>query len=157
MILRSSLFCLALLFALISSPPVLAAIDAYSFPNDEMRDRYNSLIDELRCPQCLNTNLAGSDSMISRDLRREVHRLLLDGQTDDEVLDFMYERYGDFILYEPRVKTSTLVLWFGPLGLLLFVLVIGWRVSHRRSIPQNLSSEEQAQLDRLFDSANEKK
>ena len=155
--LRSSLFCLALLLAVISSPRVLAAIDAYSFPTDEMRDRHNSLIDELRCPQCLNTNLAGSDSMIAKDLRREVHRLLLEGQTDDEVLDFMYERYGDFILYEPRVKTSTLVLWFGPLGLLLFVLVIGWRVSHRRSKTLDLTPEEQAQLDRLFESSNEKK
>jgi len=155
--LRSSLFCLAFLLAVISSPPALAAIDAYSFPTDEMRDRHNSLIDELRCPQCLNTNLAGSDSMIAKDLRREVHRLLLEGQTDDEVLDFMYERYGDFILYEPRVKTSTLVLWFGPLGLLLFVLVVGWRVSHRRSKTLDLTLEEQAQLDRLFESSNEKK
>jgi cytochrome c-type biogenesis protein CcmH len=160
LIVRSRIFYFSLLLAVLASLPTfptLAAIDTYSFPNDEMRDRYNVLIDELRCPQCLNTNLAGSDSMISKDLRREVHRLLLDGQTDDEILDFMYERYGDFILYEPRVKTGTLVLWFGPFGLLLFALVIGWRVSHRRSKPQALTSEEQAQIDRLFDSSNENK
>ena len=60
-----------------------AAIDAYPFPNDELRDRYNTLIEELRCPQCLNTNIAGSDAMISKDLRRETHRLLLEGKTDE--------------------------------------------------------------------------
>ncbi|MFT4676836.1 MAG: cytochrome c-type biogenesis protein CcmH [Patiriisocius sp.] len=131
--------------------PGFAAIDAYSFPNDELRNRYHTLIDELRCPQCLNTNLAGSDSMISKDLRREVHRLLLEGKTDDEVLDFMYERYGDFILYEPRVSTGTLVLWFGPLILLLLALVIGFRVANRRSSVRELTEAEQNQLAQLID------
>ena len=59
------------------SGPALASIDAYPFPNKELTDRYEELISELRCPQCLNTNLAGSDAMIAQDLRREVHRLSL--------------------------------------------------------------------------------
>ena len=103
---------------------VNAAIDAYPFPNDELRDRHKVLIDELRCPQCLNTNLAGSDSMIAKDLRREVHRLLLEGKSDEEILDFMYQRYGDFILYKPRLQGGTFVLWFGPLILLLIAVII---------------------------------
>lgn len=136
---------------------VLAAIDAYSFPDDELRSRHSALIDELRCPQCLNTNLAGSDSMIAKDLRREVHRLLLEGYTDQEVLDFMYERYGDFILYEPRVSARTYVLWFGPLVLLLFALAIGWRVANSRKHVAELSAEEQAKIDHLIESLDEKK
>jgi cytochrome c-type biogenesis protein CcmH len=139
------------------SSPSLAAIDAYSFPNDELRDRHNALIDELRCPQCLNTNLAGSDSMIAKDLRREVHRLLLEGYTDQEVLDFMYERYGDFILYEPRVSARTYVLWFGPLVLLLFAFGIGWRVANSRKQIAELSAEEQAKLDQLIEPLDETK
>ena len=98
----------------IQSLTAMAAIDAYSFPDEDMRKRYNSLIDELRCPQCLNTNLAGSDSMISKDLRREVHRLVLEGKSDDEVRDFMQQRYGDFILYNPQVKAVPMSFGLGP-------------------------------------------
>ena len=81
-----------------------AAIDAYAFPDETLRDRYNGLIDELRCPQCLNTNLAGSDAMVAKDLRREVHRLVLEGKSDDEVLEFMYERYGCLLYTSPSPR-----------------------------------------------------
>ena len=104
---------------LFSKESVLASIDAYPFPNEELTDRYEQLISELRCPQCLNTNLAGSDAMIAQDLRREVHRMLIEGKTDKEVLDFMYFRYGDFVLYDPRFELKTLALWLSPLLLLL--------------------------------------
>ena len=104
---------------LLSKESVLASIDAYPFPNEELTDRYEQLISELRCPQCLNTNLAGSDAMIAQDLRREVHRMLIEGKTDKEVLDFMYFRYGDFVLYNPRFDLKTLALWLSPLLLLL--------------------------------------
>ena len=104
---------------LFSKESVLASIDAYPFPNEELTDRYEQLISELRCPQCLNTNLAGSDAMIAQDLRREVHRMLIEGKTDKEVLDFMYFRYGDFVLYNPRFDLKTLALWLSPLLLLL--------------------------------------
>ena len=150
---RGSLIVLVLMLL---SSPTFAAIDAYVFPDDESRDRYHSLIDELRCPQCLNTNLAGSDSMIAKDLRREVHRLVLEGYTDEEVLDFMYERYGDFILYEPRVAKGTYVLWFGPVVLLLLAFGVGWRVSNKRRQVTELSAEEQAKIDHLVESLDEK-
>ena len=104
---------------LCSKESVLASIDAYPFPDKELKDRYEQLVSELRCPQCLNTNLAGSDAMIAQDLRREVHRMLIEGKTDKEVLDFMYFRYGDFVLYDPRFDLKTLALWLSPLLLLL--------------------------------------
>lgn len=111
-----------LLFAVvICDLTVLAAIDAYEFTDVEMEARYQRLIDELRCPQCLNTNLAGSDAPIAQDLRREVHVQLLQGKSDEQILVFMRERYGDFILYRPRVTATTLILWLGP----LLVLVAG--------------------------------
>ncbi len=132
---------------------VVAAIDAYSFPDEAMRKRYNSLIDELRCPQCLNTNLAGSDSMISKDLRREVHRLVLEGKSDEEVRDFMQQRYGDFILYNPQVKGSTYVLWFGPVVLFLVAVAVLFRLVNRRSDATSnkaLSDDDQDRLNRLL-------
>lgn len=129
-----------------------AAIDAYAFPDETLRDRYNGLIDELRCPQCLNTNLAGSDAMVAKDLRREVHRLVLEGKTDDEVLEFMYERYGDFILYEPRFKRGTWLLWLGPIALLLLALFFGIRFSRLSNQVSNLTEDEDRKIDQLLKS-----
>lgn len=128
-----------------------SAIDAYVFPNDELRGRYNDLIDELRCPQCLNTNLAGSDAMVAKDLRREVHRLVLEGKSDDDVREFMLARYGDFILYDPRLKKETLILWFGPLVLLIIALSIAFGVV-RKKTRHELSTEEEARLKKLIES-----
>ncbi len=125
-----------------------AAIDAYPFPNDELRERYNVLIAELRCPQCLNTNLAGSDSMIAKGLRREVHRMLLEGSSDEEILDFMQARYGDFILYEPRLKAGTFLLWFGPVILFLVAFAVALRIV-RRSVRRDAEPLTEADRERL--------
>ncbi|MFP6808445.1 MAG: cytochrome c-type biogenesis protein [Pseudomonadales bacterium] len=142
------IFSICLLFLV---APLNAAIDAYPFPNDELRQRHAALIDELRCPQCLNTNLAGSDSMIAKDLRREVHRMLLEGLSDDEILDFMHQRYGDFILYKPRLKRGTLVLWFGPFILGLLVLFFGLRfIRSRKTEVAVLSDADAKRLELLI-------
>lgn len=150
---RRPLVTLGVLSVLVTWPyAVLAAIDAYSFPDDESRARYERLIEELRCPQCLNTSIAGSDSMISKDLRREVHRMVVDGKTDDEILEYMHERYGDFILYKPRLMGRTLLLWFGPLLLLLLGLVVFGRLVVKRSRVEaaELSEADEARLQRLL-------
>jgi len=110
----------------------MAAIDAYQFPNDELQARYYELIEQLRCPQCLNTNIAGSDAMIAKGLRRETHRLLLEGKSDDEILEFMRTRYGDFILYNPRVTLGTAVLWFGPPFFVVIAIIILVSIVRRR-------------------------
>ena len=127
-----------------------ASIDAYPFPNEQLQQRYDGLIAELRCPQCLNTNLAGSDAMIAQDLRREVHRMLLDGHTDDEILSFMYERYGDFILYRPRWGAGTLGLWLSPLLLLMFAGLVWVRLAGAKTEALDINAEEQARLDELL-------
>jgi cytochrome c-type biogenesis protein CcmH len=137
-----------------------AAIDAYPFPDDQMRVRYNALIAELRCPQCLNTNLAGSDAMIAKDLRREVHRLVLEGKTDEQVLSFMYERYGDFILYNPQLKPGTWLLWFGPVVFFIVALLILFKISRRRAglgTAVMLSEQEQTRLNQLISSTQSDK
>lgn len=141
-----------LLLAQLAATSAMAAIDAYPFPNDQMRQRYHTLIDELRCPQCLNTNIAGSDAMIAKDLRREVHRMLLEGKSDDQILEFMHQRYGDFILYKPRVKASTFVLWFGPLILFVIAGFVAVRlISDRKTKgPAALSESEEERLNRLL-------
>ena len=139
-----------LLVVFCQATAVSAAIDAYPFPDAAMETRYNDLIAELRCPQCLNTNLAGSDAMIAQDLRREVHRLLLEGHSDQEILDFMYERYGDFILYKPRVSGPTLILWLTPLLLLVIAGFIWFRLARRELAPTELSEAEKRQIDAIL-------
>ena len=138
------------LLLLCLSLPAQAAIDAYPFPSEELQRRYDALIEELRCPQCLNTNLAGSDAMIAQDLRREVHRMLLEGKGDEEILSFMHERYGDFILYRPRLGMNTLLLWGGPILFLLLAAVVLFRLLRRPGETAALSAEETARLEALL-------
>ena len=141
---------LAVLF-LASSMPLLAAIDAYPFPNEELEERYDVLIAELRCPQCLNTNLAGSDAMIAQDLRRETHRMLLEGYSNEEILGFMHRRYGDFILYDPKISIGTVALWFGPPALLVLAFIILLRILRRDQVEASLSADERVKIDRLLE------
>ncbi len=144
---------------LLKTPGADAAIDVYAEAqalDGEQKARYESLIDELRCPQCLNISLAGSDAMIARDLRREVHRMLLAGKSDAEILEFMYQRYGDFILYRPRFKLSTLLLWLGPLMFLGIALLVLWRMIpglRAQTDHTRLSRDQQTRLDALLKKA----
>lgn len=120
-----------LLLCLILSATSFAAVDVYEFENQEQKQRYQHLIDELRCPKCQNQNLADSDAPIAQDLRRELHRLLLEGRSDEAVLEFMVQRYGNFVLYRPPLDQYTWILWTAPLFLLALGLLAAWRM--RRS------------------------
>jgi len=104
--------------------PVQASIEAYQFESAEMEADYNQLINELRCLVCQNQNLAGSDADLARDLRRETYDMLSQGKSQQQVIDFMVARYGDFVLYRPQFKSTTYLLWLGPFLLLLCVLVL---------------------------------
>ncbi len=89
------------------------------FATHEQEERFKKLTEELRCLVCQNQNLADSDALLAHDLKSEVHEMLLAGRTDEQIKQFMVERYGDFVLYRPPVQTNTYVLWLGPLLLLL--------------------------------------
>jgi len=125
---------LALLFGalLLAADGARAAsqVDVYQFDSEEQQRRYKALIEEFRCPKCLNTNIAGSDAPIAQDLRRTVHKLVVtDGFSDQEVRDFLQQRYGDFVLYNPPFNTRTVVIWLMPValavlgGIVLFFLL----------------------------------
>lgn len=117
------------LFALTGALLVHAAgqVDVYEFPDSASEERYRALIEEFRCPKCLNTNLAGSDAPIARDLRRTVHRLVIEGSSDADIRRYLQDRYGDFVLYDPPFRPDTWLLWLTPLALMLigaWVLVV---------------------------------
>ncbi|MCR6653840.1 MAG: cytochrome c-type biogenesis protein CcmH [Cellvibrionaceae bacterium] len=142
---------LLILWLLLMLPyQAMAAIDVYDFPTDDQRKRYQKFLEELRCPKCKNNNLAGTNSEIADDLRRELHKMVLEGKTDAEIIDFMVSRYGDFVLYRPPVQGNTIVLWLGPLVFLVIGLgTVGWIVLRRRRLltaEPGLTEDEQKQL-----------
>ena len=104
--------------------PLQAAIEAYEFDSPQMEADYNKLIGELRCLVCQNQNLSGSDADLAQDLRRETYQMLSQGKSPQQVVDFMVERYGDFVLYRPQFKSTTYLLWLGPFLLLVGVLIL---------------------------------
>jgi cytochrome c-type biogenesis protein CcmH len=110
-------FFMAILLSL--SMNLHAAIETYQFDSPEQEARFRQLGYELRCPKCQNQAIGDSDAEISGDLRAEVYRMLIDGATDEEIKEFMVARYGRFVLYNPPLDKQTLVLWFGPAGLLV--------------------------------------
>ena len=97
-----------------------AAIDTYEFADEQTRQRFYQLNDELRCPKCQNQALGDSNSPIARDLRGEVYRLLNEGESDQQIKDYLVARYGEYILYRPELSAHTLMLWLAPVLMLVF-------------------------------------
>ncbi|WP_101674965.1 cytochrome c-type biogenesis protein [Alloalcanivorax mobilis] len=127
--------CFAVLLLLAFALPALAAIDVYPFDSDAQQDRFHRLTEELRCPKCQNQSIADSDAGIARDMRERVARMLRDGRSDEEIVQYFVDRYGDFVSYRPPLNARTVVLWLGP-GLLLLggglaIVVLMVRASRR--------------------------
>jgi cytochrome c-type biogenesis protein CcmH len=100
-------------------------VDVFAFDTPEQEERYRRLIAEIRCPKCMNTNIAGSDATSAQTLRAAVHRLIVqEGQSDEEVLAFMLDRYGEFVLYDPPFSGKTWLIWLLPIG--VGVLILGF-------------------------------
>lgn len=113
------------------------AIDTeVAFDDPAMQARYENLIDEVRCVVCQNQTIKDSNAFLATDLRREIRRLMTEGKTDAEIADFLVARYGEFVLYRPRMSGSTLILWIAPLLLIgVGAIVIIRVVSGRGDLP----------------------
>lgn len=129
-------------------------VDTYEFKSAENQKRALELAHSLRCPQCQNQNLIDSNSPVAQDLRLEVYQMVDAGKDYDEVIEFMTSRYGDFVLYKPRMEPKTYILWLGPIGFLVIGLLIGFFFVRKQRISQveeqEISTEEQKELDRLL-------
>jgi len=125
---------LSALIILLGICSLAAAIDVgQSFDDPELQARYEKIIEEVRCLKCQNQTIKDSNAFLASDLRREIRRLLEEGNTDDEIYDFLVARYGDFALYRPRTSGRTLILWIAPGVFLLFGAFALWRVVRRRA------------------------
>lgn len=128
--------------------------DAKSFADPVIETRYKDLVKELRCPKCQNQNLADSNSQIAIDLRNEVYNMLHDGKADMEIMNYMVERYGDFVLYRPRVSSITYILWFGPavlilIGIIVVVVILRRKPQVKESLA--LSEDQQSKLNKILE------
>lgn len=147
------LFSIIVFFSLLS--PLHAAIETHDFKDAQTEKDYKALIDELRCLVCQNQNLSGSDAPLAKDLRDQAYNMLQQGKSRDEVIEYMVNRYGNFVLYRPPLESNTLILWIGPFALLLIVLVVVMlRIKRTRSVeaPEKQGLENAKHL--LEDDAN---
>ena len=137
-----------------------SAIDPYPFDDPRQAAEFRALAEELRCVVCQNQSLADSNAELAKDLRREVYLMLRAGQSGQEIKAFMVERYGDFVLYRPPIKPATWILWFGPLGCFV-VVVIGLGLAYKKrrraatSSVAALNDVERARLAQLLDADKE--
>jgi len=130
-------------------------VETFEFRDEVTKIRFQALSKELRCPKCQNQNLADSNSPIATDLRRELYDLLQQGKADSEIVNFMVSRYGEFVLYRPRVSSITYVLWFGPALLILIgVIVVIVILRKKPATKENLalSTQQQDKLQQLLES-----
>ena len=142
---------LLLLFALFLSHPAMAAEPAgleEIGPVDE--DRYLDLIKELRCLVCQNQSLADSHADLAKDMREEVRRKMASGASDQEIVDYLVARYGDFVRYRPPLKATTVLLWFGPALLVVAGAVVLVARTRRRAAPAPLTEEERRKAEALL-------
>ncbi len=134
-----------------------AAIVAFKFTDPAKEARFQKFGNELRCLVCQNESLADSNAQLALDLRRVLYKMIENNATDKQIISFMVNRYGDFILYKPPVEPSTWLLWFGPFVLVVIGLIILFRVvrNTRKQADTELTAEEQKQLDLLLKNEKE--
>ena len=109
----------------------VAAIDVDTLKDPQLRERYELITQELRCLVCQNQTIADSNAELAIDLRNQVREMLLAGQTDGDIRNYMTDRYGDFVLYKPPLRPRTVALWFAPAVLLLGGFAVLLRIVFR--------------------------
>lgn len=150
---------LIFLLVLLVPTAVFATVEVYKFSDPAMGERYTTLTHELRCLVCQNENLADSNADLAHDLRQEVYEMLKAGKTDKQIVGFMVQRYGDFVLYRPPLMRTTLLLWGGPFILLFIAIVVMLRfiLSRGRQAPVTLSDEDHHMLQGLLNKKDQEK
>ena len=146
---------LLLLFTVLGT--AYAGVEVHKFEQPEQEQQYNRLIAELRCLVCQNQNLADSNAELAQDLRQEVYEMIQNGASDQEIINFMVTRYGDFVLYRPPFKSTTAFLWIGPFIILIvsFVILLLFIRKRRQVGAVDLDESEHARARELLKDNNE--
>ena len=126
-----------------------------SFDNEQQREVYQQLIKELRCPKCQNQNIADSNAPLAEDMRDKSYEMLKAGKSKQEIIEFMVERYGNFVHYKPPFTAATAVLWFGPVVILIIGIGVAVLLTRKKKEQTALTPEERAQLEQLRKNDND--
>ena len=141
------LFPLLLLIAVTTQ----AAVEIHNFDSAAQEASYKKLIAELRCMVCQNESLADSNAELALDMRRKTYEMVVAGKTENEIVDFMVTRYGDFVMYNPPVKSTTVLLWFGPLLFLLLAgVVVTVFIRKQKRVQVDVTAQQQQQAHKLL-------
>ncbi|MCA1770295.1 MAG: cytochrome c-type biogenesis protein CcmH [Halomonas sp.] len=143
---------LALLSLLVVNAAQAGAVEVREFDDPVLEQRYRSLTASLRCPTCQNQAIDDSNAPVSGDMRDRVYLLLQDGVSDIEIRDHMVQRFGDYVLYNPRLEGRTLLLWGLPAGLVVLAAILVALIvrSRRKASATSLSAEERRRLQALI-------
>jgi len=143
---------LLIILLFLASP--LWAVDPKEMLDDPvLEDRARTLSQELRCPVCRNESIDESNAALAQELRIVLRERMVAGDTDEEALEFMVSRYGEFVLLRPDTRGANLILWLAAPALLLIALCIGWStIRARRAAPEDLSDAEKAELEKILGS-----
>jgi cytochrome c-type biogenesis protein CcmH len=136
-----------------------ARIETHVFDSPEDEARYQTLTEELRCLVCQNQNLADSNAELAQDLRRQTYEMVQAGKTNEEIVAYMVQRYGDFVLYRPPFRPATLLLWVGPFVILGIgvAILLGFIRRRGREQPPQMSPEEHARAESLLNQTQDNK
>lgn len=139
---------------------VYSSDEPVEFKNPEHEQRYQVLTEEIRCLVCQNQSLADSHADLAQDLRKEIYNMIVSGKTDEQIIQFLVDRYGDFVLYRPSLKENTWLLWFGPFLFLVIALVaaviIVKKQSHSDNLKADINEEQKKRLAKLLNTASNK-
>ena len=140
-----------LVMALLLTPLYAAPVATYEFTSEEQEALFNKLSNELRCLVCQNQAISDSNADLAKDLRDEIYGMLQQGKSEEDIIEFMVARYGDFVLYNPPLKPMTWLLWFGPAFALLAGFFFVARIIRRQkqAAVAEISSEEVERLKAL--------
>jgi len=152
------LFGLGLVLA--AAMPVSAAIDVYEFESVEQEKAFHELTATLRCPKCQNNTIADSNAELAKDMRQKTYDLLSEGKSEQDVVDYMIARYGNFVTYNPPLMLSTIILWAGPLLFVLIgftVLVMRSRKAGEAQSDTELEADEEQRLKSILEEIEQQK
>ena len=151
---------LTLLFLSILSFSAYSAQDEYEFANAERAATFKALTQELRCPKCQNNTIGDSNAELAVDLRQKVYEMTKEGKSEQEIIDYMIARYGNFVTYNPPLTLATSILWVGPFAVVVFgfaLIVLRSRKSKSKAVESNedWDADKEARLKALLDEEND--
>jgi cytochrome c-type biogenesis protein CcmH len=146
-----------MLIACLLLAPAYAGVEYHKFDSPDQEHAYQTLISELRCLVCQNQTIADSNADLAKDLRRQVYEMLQQGRTEQDVVDFMTQRYGDFVMYKPAFNVKTGLLWLGPAVFLLVGIgtVVVLARGKKRAAPAQLDKQQQNLLNDILEKGEE--